>query len=58
MRQVETSRNIVFDAPGGARSYFKALVVDSLDIGRPDHVQVILRPPPPSLSAFLCEGLT
>ena len=41
MRQIETSRTIVFDAPRRARSFFEALVVDNLDIGRPDHVEVI-----------------
>jgi hypothetical protein len=34
MRQVETSRTIVFDAPRRARAFFEALVVDNLDIGR------------------------
>ena len=41
MRQVETSRTIVFDAPRHARCFFEALVVDNLDIGRPDRVEVI-----------------
>jgi hypothetical protein len=41
MRQVETSRTLVFDAPRHARAFFEALVVDNLDIGRPDHVEVI-----------------
>ena len=41
MRQVETSRTIVFDAPRHARRFFEALVVDNLDIGRPDHVELI-----------------
>ena len=41
MRQVETSRTIVFDAPRHARAFFEALVVDNLDIGRPDHVELI-----------------
>ena len=41
MRQVETSRTMVFDAPRRARSFFEALVVDNLDLGRPDHVEVI-----------------
>lgn len=43
MRQVETSRTIVFDAPRRARRFFEALVADNLDIGRPDHVEVIFR---------------
>jgi hypothetical protein len=41
MRQIETSRTIVFDVPRRARAFFEALVVDNLDIGRPDHVEVI-----------------
>ena len=41
MRQVETSRTLVFDAPRRARSFFEALVVDNLDLGRPDEVQLI-----------------
>ena len=41
MRQVETSRTIVFDAPRRARAFFEALVVDNLDIGRPDRIEVI-----------------
>jgi hypothetical protein len=34
MRQVETSRTLVFDAPRHARGFFEALVTDNLDIGR------------------------
>lgn len=41
MRQVETSRTIVFDAPRRARTFFEALVTDNLDIGRPDRVELI-----------------
>jgi hypothetical protein len=41
MRQIETSRTIVFDAPRRARAFFEALVADNLDIGRPDHVELI-----------------
>jgi hypothetical protein len=41
MRQIETSRTLVFDAPRLARRFFEALVVDNLDIGRPDHVEFI-----------------
>lgn len=41
MRQVETSRTIVFDAPRRARGFFEALVADKLDLGRPDRVEVI-----------------
>ena len=43
MRQVETSRTLVFDAPRRARGFFTALVADNLDIGRPDHVELIFR---------------
>ena len=41
MRQVEASRTLVFDTPRHARGFFEALVVDNLDIGRPDHVELI-----------------
>ena len=41
MRQIETSRTIVFDAPRHARNFFEALVVDNLDIGRADQVELI-----------------
>ena len=41
MRQIETSRTLVFDAPRRARGFFEALVADNLDIGRPDEVQLI-----------------
>jgi hypothetical protein len=41
MRQVETSRTLVFNAPRRARAFFEALVADNLDIGRPDEVQLI-----------------
>jgi hypothetical protein len=41
MRQIEVSRTLVFDAPRRARTFFEALVVDNLDIGRPDSVELI-----------------
>lgn len=40
-RQVETSRTILLDAPRRARRFFQAMVADNLDIGRPDHVELI-----------------
>jgi hypothetical protein len=40
MRQVETSRPLVFDPPRRARAFFEALVADNLDLGRPDEVQL------------------
>ena len=43
MRQVETSRTIVFDAPRHARAFFEALVADNLDLGRPDSVELIFK---------------
>jgi len=41
MRQVEVSRTLVFDAPRRARAFFKALIADNLDIGRPANVEII-----------------
>jgi hypothetical protein len=41
MRQIETSRTMVFDQPRQARGFFAALVADNLDIGRPDRVELI-----------------
>ena len=46
MRQVETSRTLVFDAPRRARAFFEALVADNLDIGRPDQRRADLRRTP------------
>jgi hypothetical protein len=46
MRQVEVSRTLVFDAPRRARAFVEALVVDNLDIGRPDTVELIFAGPP------------
>ena len=43
MRQVETSRTLVFDAPRHARGFFEALVTDNLDIGRPEVIELIFR---------------
>jgi hypothetical protein len=41
MRQVETSRTIVFDAPRRARAFFEALCADNLDLGRPHNMEII-----------------
>src|SRR6476661_9610556 len=43
MRQIETSRTLVFDAPRRARSFFEALVTDNLDIGRPELIELFKR---------------
>ena len=41
MRQVETSRTIVFDAPRRARGFVELLIADNLDLGRPGTVELI-----------------
>jgi hypothetical protein len=41
MRQIETSRTLVFDAPRRARAFVEALVVDNVDLGRHDSVELI-----------------
>ena len=41
MRQIEVSRTLVFDAPRRARAFFEALVVDNLDLGRHDSVELV-----------------
>jgi hypothetical protein len=41
MRQVEVSRTLVFDHPRRARAFFEALVVDNIDIGRPEQVALV-----------------
>lgn len=45
MRQIETSRTLVFDAPRRARAFVEALVADNLDIGRPEQVELIFTGP-------------
>ncbi|GDY34097.1 hypothetical protein GTS_57300 [Gandjariella thermophila] len=45
MRQIETSRTIVFDAPRHARGFFEALIVDNLDLGRPHNVESVIQSP-------------
>jgi len=51
MRQIETSRTIVFDAPRHARSFFEALIADNLDLGRPENVDLIFKRHPSGLKA-------
>jgi hypothetical protein len=41
MRQVEVSRTMVFTAPRHARGFVEALIAENLDLGRPDHVEII-----------------
>ena len=45
MRQIETSRTLMFDAPRHARGFFESLVADNLDLGRPDTVELIFTGP-------------
>jgi hypothetical protein len=46
MRQVEISRTMVFDAPRQARAFFEALIADNLDLGRPEHVELLFKRSP------------
>ena len=39
MRQIETCRTMVFGAPRHARGFVDALIVDNLDVGRPDMLE-------------------
>ena len=43
MRQIETSRTLVFAAPRHARAFFEALVADNIDLGRPEQVEIIFK---------------
>jgi len=43
MRQVETSRTLVFDQDVHARAFFGALVSDNMDLGRPENVELLFR---------------
>ena len=43
MRQIETSRTLVFDAPHRARAFFEALIADNLDVGRPANVEILFK---------------
>jgi hypothetical protein len=46
MRQVEVSRTLVLDAPRHARAFFEALIADNLDLGRPEHVEILFKRSP------------
>ena len=41
MRQIEVSKTMVFDVPRNGRAFFEALVADNLDLGRPEHMELI-----------------
>jgi hypothetical protein len=43
MRQIETSRTLVFDAAHRARAFFEALIADNLDLGRPSNVEIVFK---------------
>jgi hypothetical protein len=43
MRQVETSRTLVFDGDARARAFFEALLCDNMDLGRPENVELLFR---------------
>ena len=43
MRQVETSRTLVFDDDVHARAFFEALVCENMDLGRPENVEMLFR---------------
>jgi hypothetical protein len=43
MRQVETSRTLVFDDDVHARVFFEALLCDNMDVGRPENVELLFR---------------
>ncbi len=46
MRQAEVSRTMVFGAPRQARAFFEALIADNLDLGRPEHVEILFKRDP------------
>src|SRR6266849_897873 len=43
MRQIETSRTLVFDQDVHARAFFEALLCDNMDLGRPENVELLFR---------------
>jgi hypothetical protein len=43
MRQIETSRTLVFDDDVHARAFFEALLVENMDLGRPQNVELLFR---------------
>jgi len=43
MRQIETSRTLVFDDDCHARAFFEALLADNMDLGRPENVELLFR---------------
>src|SRR5262249_50850840 len=43
MRQVETSRTLVFDDDVHARAFFEALLCENMALGRPENVELLFR---------------
>jgi len=43
MRQIETSRTLVFDEDVHARAFFEALLCENMDLGRPENVELLFR---------------
>jgi hypothetical protein len=43
MRQIETSRTLVFDSDVHARAFFEALLRENMDLGRPENVELLFR---------------
>lgn len=43
MRQVETSRTLVFDSDVRARAFFEALLCENMDLGRPENAELLFR---------------
>jgi hypothetical protein len=43
MRQVETSRTLVFHEDVHARAFFEALLCENMDLGRPENVELLFR---------------
>ena len=43
MRQVETSRTLVFDGDCHARAFFEALLCENMDLGRPENAGLLFR---------------
>ena len=43
MRQIETSRTLVFDQDVHARAFFEALLCENMDLGLPENVELLFR---------------
>ena len=43
MRQIETSRTLVFDDDVHARAFFESLLCENMDLGRPENVELLFR---------------